>query len=227
MWLVFVGLCVAGVTPLSMFLNGYALGFVHGATMVFIVATIGLFFLLHTGSVRELSGVYGEDNTRDILRVAKRRRHVWGWIDNLEVQGGDIDHLVATPDGVFAVDSKWHGIDLTELVLRTDATAARRAARLASLILRSLRLQDLPVQPLVVVWGRGQHDLQGDPRVVDGVEIVGGLEFGNWLARHSAGDLTTQRAEQALAKLGEFKTRVDPSRRPQPGQKRDVTGGDR
>ncbi len=53
---------------------------------VFIVAAVGFGFLLQTGSTRQLSGMYGEDNTRDVLRRARRRRHIWGWIDNVEVQ---------------------------------------------------------------------------------------------------------------------------------------------
>ncbi|TCO41041.1 hypothetical protein EV646_116132 [Kribbella antiqua] len=83
--LAYVAICVVSVIPPSMFLSGYLRGFVHGAMTVAAVAAVGLLFLLYTGSSRELSGAYGEDNTREVLRVAKRRRHVWGWVDNLEV----------------------------------------------------------------------------------------------------------------------------------------------
>jgi len=84
-----------------------------------------------------LSGVYGEDNTREVLRRARRKRHIWSWIDNLEIQSADVDHLVIAPAGIYAIDSKWHTTDLTSAVLHTDAAAARAAARRASLILRS------------------------------------------------------------------------------------------
>lgn len=162
-WLVLVGfaaVCAIGVAPLSLVFSGFVLGFVHGAVAVFIVSAVGLLFLLYTGSTRQLSGAYGEDNTRDVLQRAKRHRHVWGWIDNVEVQHGDVDHLVLTPSGVLAIDSKWHAVRVDDTVLHTDAAAARVAARRAGLILRSLRQQDLPIQPLVVMWGQAQLDLQ-------------------------------------------------------------------
>jgi hypothetical protein len=54
-----------------------------------------------------LSGVYGEDNTRDVLRRARRKRNIWSWIDNLEIQSADVDHLVIAPAGIYAIDSKW------------------------------------------------------------------------------------------------------------------------
>jgi hypothetical protein len=211
--LAFVACCAVSVIPVSMFLSGYLLGLLHGAMTVAAVAAIGLLFLLYTGSSRELSGAYGEDNTRDVLRVAKRRRHVWGWVDNIEVQGGDVDHLVVTPAGILAIDSKWHGTDLTDTVLRTDIAAATRAARVGNLILRSVRIHDLQVQPLVVLWGRAKEDLDQQHRVIGGVAVVGGLELRDWLARHSSGTLTKQRAEEVLTELRNFKARVDPSRR--------------
>ncbi len=66
---------------------------------------------------RQLSGAYGEYNTRDALRAAHRRHHIWGWIDNLEVQGGDIDHLVLAPSGIYAIDTKWHTTHLGDTTL--------------------------------------------------------------------------------------------------------------
>ncbi len=84
---------------------------------MFLVSAVGLLFLLHTGASRQLSGAYGEDNTRDALRAAHRRHHIWGWIDNLEVQGGDIDHLVLAPSGIYAIDTKWHTTHLGDTTL--------------------------------------------------------------------------------------------------------------
>jgi len=124
----FAAIGTAALVPLSFVLSGYLLGFAHGAVAVFIVSAVGLLFLLNTGSTRQLSGAFGEDNTRDELRRAKRRGYIWGWIDNVEVQGGDVDHLVLAPSGVFAIDSKWHSVRVDDAVLRNDAAAARAAA---------------------------------------------------------------------------------------------------
>jgi hypothetical protein len=180
---------------------------------VFFVSAVGLLSLVYTGSAPQLSGAYGEDNTRDVLRRAKRHRHVWGWIDNVEVQHGDVDHLVLTPSGVLAIDSKWHAVRVDDTVLHKDAAAARAAARRAGLILRSLRQQDLQIQPLVVMWGQSQRDLQGRTRTIDGVEIIGGRELRQWLTQRPTGTLTKERADQVLSTLAEFKSRVNPARR--------------
>lgn len=219
-WLVvfaFGGLGVVAVVPATVFLRRYPylLGFVHGAVATFLVAGVGLIFLVFTGSTRYLSGAYGEDNTRDVLRRARRKRHIWGWIDNLEVQSGDVDHVVVAPSGIYAIDSKWHATDLSESILHADAAAARAAARRASLIMRSARLQTLDVQPVVVIWGRWQRDLQNDAHVVDGVEVLKGLHLRNWLAERSSGTISAEHADEVLAKLRKFKARVDPTRPPQ------------
>jgi hypothetical protein len=175
----------------------------RGAVAALIVSAVGLLFLLYTGSAPQLSGAYGEDNTHDVLRRAKRHRHVWGWID----------HLVLTPVRVLAIDSKWHAVRVDDTVLHKDAAAARAAARHAGLILRSLRHQDLQIHPLVVLWGQSQHDLQGPTRTIDGVEIISGRELRQWLRQRPTGTVTKERAEQVLSALGEFKVRVNPSRR--------------
>src|SRR5207245_860145 len=109
---------------------------------------------------------------------------------------------------------KWHATDLTSSVLHADVAAARAAARRASLIMRSARLQSLDVQPLVVIWGRWQRDLQEDAHVVDGVQVLKGLHLRHWLAQRSSGALSADHAGEVLAKLRQFKARVDPARPP-------------
>jgi hypothetical protein len=216
-WLMLLGfaaICTAGVVPLSFVLSGYLLGFLHGALAVFIVSVVGLFFLVNTGASRQLSGAFGEDNTREALRAAQRRHQIWGWIDNLEVQGGDVDHLVLAPSGLHAIDSKWHA-NLDDSILQTDAAAAQRAARRARLILRSLRHPDLEVQPVVVVWGHAQGALREHSRMIDDVEIISGRTLRRWLNQRPSGTVSKHRAEQILTALHEFKARVEPSR---PGQ---------
>jgi hypothetical protein len=76
----------------TVFVHGYALGAVHG----FLVAAFaGLTCLMFTatGHSARLYGQWGEQNTRDCLKSARRRRHIYGFVDNLEVQGGDVGGL--------------------------------------------------------------------------------------------------------------------------------------
>jgi hypothetical protein len=183
-------------------------------------------FPLHTGAWRELAGANGEDSTRGELRIARRRRRIWGWIDSLEVRGGDVDHLVVTSVGLLVIDSKWHTSDLNAALLHADAAAAHRAARLARLILRSLGLTDLQIQPAVVVWGGAQSSLGHQVRI-DGVEFVGGADLQRWLTLRASGSLTSRRATDVLTRLRQFKVRVDPTRNPRQSRPPHRTAGNR
>lgn len=212
--LAFAGLCAIATIPVTLVLRGYLLGVAHGAVAIFFVAAVRHLFLVYTGSTRELSGAYGEDNTRDVLRQAKRRRHIWNSIDNLEIQSGDVDHLVIAPAGIYAIDSKWHATDLTDAALERDVATARAAARRANLILRSIHLQAPEAQPIVVVWGRGQRHLPEAGSVVGGVLILRGSALRGWLSQRPAGAISQEHATDAVTKLRLFKARVDPSRPP-------------
>lgn len=107
--------------------------------------------LFMAGAIWQFAGFVGEDNTRDELKKAVARRCIWGWVDNIEVSDGDIDHLIIAPAGVFAVDSKWHARKLNSSLLAKDVRSATIAAAKARSVLRSLK-RPLNVHPVVVVW---------------------------------------------------------------------------
>ena len=169
----------------SLFMRGYVLGLAHGALVVVTATAIYQLFVLGTGQSHRLAGKWGEDNTRNLLRAAKRRGHVHDWIDNLEIQGGDVDHLVIAPSGVFAIDSKWHGVDLDEWVLERDTKAAIEGARRARLVLHSEKHRD-EVTPLVVVWGGSQRQVPEHGIRVNDVLVIRGERLRRWLAYQAA-----------------------------------------
>lgn len=35
----------------------------------------------------------------DLLRTPWREHQVWGWVDDVEMQGGEVDHLAVTREG--------------------------------------------------------------------------------------------------------------------------------
>jgi hypothetical protein len=79
-----------------------------------------------------------EDNTRTELERARRKRLVWGWVDSIELQVGDIDHLVVIRHGgMVAIDAKWRNQTTDEDVAAT-ADSARRAGLRAEGLLRTL-----------------------------------------------------------------------------------------
>lgn len=124
----------------SFVFDGYLLGLTHGAIGAVFTASVLVTFLgSSSGTVGHLVGAWGEDFTRDALRRAKRRHHIWGWVDSLEIASGDIDHLVIAPSGIHATDSKWRGQALSRSALERDLEAAKRATSRARSVLRSLR----------------------------------------------------------------------------------------
>lgn len=154
--------------------------------------------MLHTGflahdaeAIRHVRGAWGEDNTRSELQRSKRKRLVWGWVDSLGLQHGDIDHLVVTRNGgLVAVDSKWRSqaSDTADM-----ARAAKRVRHRAEGVTRDLlkgttrgarrsRVNPLSVTSVVVLWGPAQHGVP-DGASVDGIEFIAGRKFVDWLSR--------------------------------------------
>ena len=187
----------------------------------------GLVFAMHLAStpraIELFRGSLGEENTQDDLRVLLRRKVIWGWVDSVAVQGGDIDHLVVTRDaGVLALDSKWRS-EWDDRVQGSAVDQARRAARRAQSILRSegfferstkARHRDpesgLAVRPVVVVWGAAARLVE--TTCADGVQVVPGPDLKSWLATLSGDVIDEQSAHELLTTLHEFRRRD----RPQP-----------
>jgi Nuclease-related domain len=204
--------------------------FVLGATYVGAVAT----FLhgLHTGfllgvpdGIRQLRGAYGEENTREELRAAKRRRLIWCWVDSIGLERGDLDHFVVTRrGGVLVLDSKWHNqtnaTDTQAMAaaarrLRTRAEALTRSLLLAERARHRARVDSVRVRPVVVLWGAEQHRLP-DGLAQDGIDFVAGRHLRTWL-RQLEGDLVSKAAAAQLQeRLLEF--RESSAARRQPAQ---------
>lgn len=197
---------------LSWLVHGYARGFIQGVLLTAFLSLVLTAFHTITGAHRTISGAWGEDNTRDALKRAKRRRLISGWVDNLETQSGDVDHLVITRSGeVLALDSKWHA-DTDPTACARDTEAAWRASRKARLILKSLGY-DVPVRPVVVIWGGAQSDLPAGHLVVGGIDVVKGSELVPWLKQFSSPIGDTSQLRVLHNELSAFRLRVQPDRR--------------
>ena len=162
-------------------------------------------FLIHTGGLDQIVGALGEDRTRDELSKAARRSHVWGWVDNIELDQMDIDHLVVAPGVILAIETKWHVRDATDRALEWNAFQAHQSADKARSILRSKGVNYVhEVVPLVVVWGRGRLDVPDGGAVVDRVRVIRGDELLSRLAGLPTGDTTQDLAESLLRRLEVF-----------------------
>jgi hypothetical protein len=194
----------------------WLLGVVQAAIIAISLQLIHSTFLIREReAIWQLRGAWGEEATRDELRRAKRKGVVWGWIDSIELQAGDLDHLVLPRKGGFVViDSKWRSDGTTVGAMTDSARRARlRAEALAQTLLRPERashrakVNAVGVRPLVVIWGPAQHQVP-DAFQVDGVDFVGGRALIDWLEALQGHDVERAAARDALTRLKQFRSRA-------------------
>jgi hypothetical protein len=187
------------MAAMPLFVDGYILGAIHGLLVGLLVLAITTSFLVHTNSAGQLAGAWGEEFTREELAKAKRRRLIWGWVDSIERNGADVDHLVLMRSGnVVAIDSKWRRDADDEDRLHADAEAAKRSARRAAAVLSQLE-STKSVRALVAVWGAAQRDLHG--RKVGGIEFISGRKIRAWLREHQTKPCDRSTADNLLREL--------------------------
>lgn len=218
-----MGLIAVSTVPMALLRDRpewswYPLGLVHGALLAAFVGVVwSVFVASDETAINHVRGAWGEENTRDPLRTAQRRRLIWGWVDSLTLEYGDIDHLVVTrAGGVVAIDSKWRS-RLTEPDREEIAQSARkvrlRSQSVVSTLLRSERGShrarggSVQVTPLVVVWGAAQRLLPETGRT-EGVEIVGGRGLLAWLRERGGEAVDKAAAEDLLRRLTDYGQRI-------------------
>ncbi len=191
--------------------SGYWIGFTHASLAAVFIGLIGLLFLVVDGSaIHQLRGAWGEDNTRDVLGTARRKRLIWGSVDAIDLVLGDIDHVVVTRNaGVVVIDSKWRS-DGSGRDARQMAAAGPRAKRRTEGVIGSILTRErgghrattraVDVTPLIVVWGRAQRAISADARV-DDVEVVRGRDLLDWLKRAQGEHVERDAAAELIGAL--------------------------
>lgn len=180
----------------SYWLDGYLLGLIHGLVAAAVVGVAASWVLAPKD----------EKGTADLLRSARREHQVWGWVDDVELQGGDVDHLVVTREGgVVAIDSRWGSEELTPELLAADAQRALLATRRASSRLQT-RNVTAAVRPLLVYWGSIQGDVKKlSVRNLEGVEFLAGRELRAWLRKQNGRPVERAEAHRILKALRTLK----------------------
>jgi hypothetical protein len=184
-------------------------GFFVGVLVSAFIGVIGLLFLMMGGNALTLSGIWAEGFAHDEIKSATKKGHVWGGIDNIEIGGFDIDHLVFAPGGVFAIETKAHTGKATSMRLEADLQQARDAARKAASVLRSKHVE-MPedVTPVLVIWGRRfTEGLPEEGLVRDGVHVLALPNLASWLSTYRHGRIAQDNANEAMWRLLEFKSR--------------------
>ncbi|MBM0125382.1 nuclease-related domain-containing protein [Pimelobacter simplex] len=205
-----------GVATTGLAGRWYAIGVFHAGLLAAALHLVNSAFLAHEASaVWQLRGAWGEDNTRSELQKAKRRRLVWGWVDSITLQGGDLDHVVVTRSGgIVVLDSKWRSSIDAEAVAEMTASAKKAAIRaqgLARSMLKSehgakhrARAQPVTVEAAVVLWGAAREMVK-DGREVDGVRFVDGRKLVEWLRQLEGPPVPSDAAKELLGQLKTYR----------------------
>src|SRR3954451_8682235 len=93
------GIFLMAGAAMPLLVHGYVLGAMQGLLVGLLMLAVTTSFLVHTNSAGQLAGAWGEEFTREELAKAKRRRLIWGWVDSIEMNGADVDHLVVMRSG--------------------------------------------------------------------------------------------------------------------------------
>jgi len=134
----------------------------------------------------------GQDQTRSVLRAARRRRTLLGWVGDVPTGAGSTFDLVLTTAGPVAVDSvRCDGV-LDSAHVELLAARARDAAREAESVLGATGCF-LAVTPVVVVWGGDAYAVPSGGGEQHDVLFLRGRELRPWLRQEQA------RAERRVA----------------------------
>lgn len=201
----------------------YLLGAAHvGLIAAFAHLMNSAFLAYEQHAIWQMRGAWGEDNTRSELQTAKRKGLIWGWVDSVTVDTGDIDHLVLTRrGGVLAIDSKWRN-HIPEADRWRMATSSRKAAVRAEGILLTLlkrdaharhrtRTKPVTVTPVVVVWGKARTDIPAEAEC-NGVRFIDGRKLRAWLASLDDHDVPPEAAKEVIKQLERFRATAGKAR---------------
>jgi hypothetical protein len=139
-------------------------------------------------------------------------------VDSVELQAGDIDHIVVTRrGGVVVIDSKWRNQITTEDV-PAMAGSSRKAALRAEGVLRSVLKREsgarhrtnakpVTVTAAVVLWGAARLGVPSDANV-EGVRFLDGRQLLGWLAELDGHEVPREAACDVIKLLDDYRSNV-------------------
>ena len=147
-------------------------------------------------------GEWGESFTREAL---ESREFGWPFLDDIPMEKRNIDHVAVSPRAVLAIETKFVGAGrqwARDPHRNAAMDGARSSARSVRSILRSQGITDMPVEPVLMLWGPGAAQLEGDWAIVDGVHVVRGVSAADeWRRLCSSGDISPSRAATVVGML--------------------------
>jgi hypothetical protein len=177
-------------------------GFVAGALAATVVWMIRV--KLWQVTWRQSRGVEGEARSAQLVSAVPE----WLVVNDVFVQGRNVDHVVVTPLAVLAVETTWWG-EASPKVHAGRRQAAIEQAQANAVTLRNLLRSrgpgfDLPVWPVVIAWGPG-----AEPTQLGRVDVVAGEDARSWMAAYRNGAIHPELAAQVHAALVAYQARND------------------
>jgi hypothetical protein len=197
----FVALClwVAGI-------RGVWLGLLIGIVFATFVTTVAWLVAEHSGARSALIGASGERFSAEAFRQLSKR---WIEIDSVPFERFDVDHVLISESGVFAVETKFTSVQWSE---RSTAYAnalvdARQRARKIKLLLAGTGKP--AVMPVLVIWGPGAPAIPGGFETVGDVLGCRGSSPKAWIAHLEGLPHTFERGTvQEMAAVVDERVRV-------------------
>jgi hypothetical protein len=156
-----------------------------GVVVTAALAALWWLSMVATGGYRLYVGAMGEDFTSESLRALRKRG--WRHLDSVQWDGFDVDHVAIGPGGILAIETKWtdQAWDVNAPVIapylrRAIDQAATGAKRISSYLRSSDAQLDIPVLPVLVLWGPSVADTDGGSRSIDGVAVLIGRQHAEW-----------------------------------------------
>jgi hypothetical protein len=146
----------------------------------------------------------------------KLRSSGWHLINGVTFDRFDVDHVAVGPGGVLAIETKWTSFAwrLIPRGLRASGQPLAQARRGGEKITNLLKSEgvDVPVVPVVVVWGPGTKELPTDSKALDGVVLLSGKHAKRWRTELDANRLDERTVEAARHVLQQYVDRRDATR---------------
>lgn len=201
-------LAISACVAIILFFNrGLIGGLLTGALITFLGAAILWNYLIYGDALRYLHGAWAEDWTREELQRAVADNLAWHALDNIQLQGGDVDHVLIAPGGVIAVETKFYGKAGRAAYAVDHVRGAARAATRVAGLLTTVRAVGQDVYPVMVIWGPGAKPL-ADVAEEGGVTVVKGTALLQLLRRYSTGRLAQDHAADLFDALSRYRNNV-------------------
>ena len=200
---------LSGLLIPSVFVRGLVLG----AALVAAPGAVWVVAMQYTNTAPAMMGDQAEQWTAQELR--RLQRQGWRLVNHFSLGLRDIDHALIGPGGAFSVETKWSGCswksDYGARRLHEAIAQARDNGRRLRLW-QPFKSQDIPVTPVVVLWGRGlsKWPTEDEVRTIEGVHVIAGPALRRWLERTDSVILDDTTVEMAWSAIEAQVMRRDP-----------------